>query len=308
MDEASAILVALGLPPPQTNKMSALTLLALCGLGPRGKWASADPANRTVTKGIMDFIAGKYGVRYAPNTRETFRRQVLHQLVQAGVAEYNPGAPDLPTNSPRAHYALTAEALAVVRAFGTGSWRTAVASFRRRRGRLVDLYSRRRKMRLVPVRLADGRLLRLSPGRHSRLQVAVVRKFAPRFAPGAVLAYLGDTSDKALSADETVLSSLGLEAGSHGKLPDVILHDRDGKRLFVVEAVTSHGPVTPKRVVELRSLLGACAAEIIFVTAFPDFATFRKHVASIAWETEVWIAEMPDHLIHYNGDKYLGRG
>jgi adenine-specific DNA-methyltransferase len=42
------------------------------------------------------------------------------------------------------------------------------------------------------------------------------------------------------------------------------------------------------------------------VTAFPDRVTFRKFAKDIAWETEVWIADNPDHMIHFNGDKFLG--
>ncbi|MFS2517149.1 MULTISPECIES: BsuBI/PstI family type II restriction endonuclease [Parabacteroides] len=29
-------------------------------------------------------------------------------------------------------------------------------------------------------------------------------------------------------------------------------------------------------------------------------------MADIAWETEVWIAENPGHMIHFNGDRFIG--
>ena len=109
--EAQKILNALGLPPAQQNDISALTLLALCGLGPRDAWEKAARRSLTVSKGIMAFIRDRYRKTYAPNTRETFRRQVLHQFVQGHIADYNPDNPSLATNSPLAHYALSEAAL-----------------------------------------------------------------------------------------------------------------------------------------------------------------------------------------------------
>lgn len=157
-----------------------------------------------------------------------------------------------------------------------------------------------------PVRIPKGRELLLSPGKHNEVQKAVVEEFAPRFAPGAHLLYLGDTEKKNLLLDQDALARLGIAITAHDKLPDVILHDEKRKWLFFVEAVTSHGPVTPKRLIELQEMAEGAEAGLVFVTAFPDFAEFRKHIDAIAWETEVWMADRPDHMIHYNGDRFLG--
>jgi type II restriction enzyme len=306
IEEAKEILKSLGLPSAQQNEMSALTLLALCGLHPKDKWRQSRRHSVTVTKGVMNFIAQEYGKQYAPNTRETFRRQVLHQFVQARIADYNPDAPDLPTNSPRAHYAITEAALAVVRAYGTRRWRPAVNQFLSSHGSLLTVYQRNREHRLVPVRLADGTTLKLSPGKHNELQASVIAEFAPRFAPGARLLYFGDTAKKNLYVSVEQLKTLNISITEHDKLPDVALHDEKRQWLFLIEVVTSHGPMTPKRIVELQKMFAGCGPGCIYVTAFPDFTEFRKHVKQIAWETEVWIAEMPDHLIHFNGDRFLG--
>ena len=161
-------------------------------------------------------------------------------------------------------------------------------------------------MREIPVRISTGEEIRLSPGRHNRLQAAVVTDFGARFAPGSTLLYLGDAASKLLHLDGEKLSQLGIPVNDHDKLPDVILYDEDRNWLFLIEAVTSHGPVSPKRVEELEATLDDCTAKRIYVTAFPDFRQFKRHVNNIAWETEVWIAEIPDHLIHFNGDKFLG--
>jgi hypothetical protein len=254
----------------------------------------------------MAFVAREYGKPYAPNTRETFRRQVLHQFVQARIADYNPDNPNLPTNSPRAHYALTEAALAVVRNYGTKRWESSVRKFLNQQGGLLTIYQKRRAVHLVPLRLSDGSMIHLSTGKHNELQAAVIESFAPRFAPGATLLYLGDTAKKYLYVDAESLASLGVPITKHDKLPDVVLHDRKRGWLFLVEAVTSHGPMTPKRVIELENMFAGCGAGCVYVSAFPDFKEFRRHLRQIAWETEVWIAELPDHLIHFNGDRFLG--
>ena len=294
------------MPAAQHNPMAGMTLIALCGLTPNSAWEKAERRRCTVTKGIMDYLAHHYGRTYAPNTRETFRRQVLHQFVQGGIANYNPFEPDLPTNSPNAHYAVTETALDVVQRYGTGDWESAVARFQREHGALIERYAQDRSRLLIPVRLPEGQVLRLSPGKHNAVQKAVVEEFAPRFAPGAHLLYLGDTEKKKLFVDRTRLAELNVPVTDHDKLPDVLLHDAARNRLFLVEAVTSHGPVSPSRRIDLEAMLAACHVGAIYVSAFPDFAEFRKHLAKIAWETEVWLCDSPDHLIHYDGDRFLG--
>jgi hypothetical protein len=306
IEDAKKILKALGIPSAQQNEISALTLLALCGLKSKDPWSKANRKSLTVTKGIMAFIAEHYQKLYAPNTRETFRRQVLHQFVQGRIADYNPDEPELPTNSPRAHYSLTVAALDAIRVFGTARWKIASRRFVSRQGTLLEIYRKERAARLVPVQLPGGHTLLLSPGKHNEVQAAVIRQFAPRFAPGAKLLYLGDTAKKNLFIDEGQLLALGIPITQHDKLPDVVLYDTKRGWLFLIEAVTSHGPMSPKRVYELEKMLTRCPIAKVFVTAFQNFNEFRKYIKDIAWETEVWIAEIPDHLIHYNGDKFLG--
>lgn len=306
IEEAKSILRFLGLPQAQQNEISALTLLALCNVGPKNRWSSASRVSMTITKGVMAFIQSKYKKTYAPNTRETFRRQVLHQFVQAQLVDYNPDDPSLPTNSPRAHYAISEAALSAVRTFGTVRWKKAVAEFALAQGSLVESYRKTRMTHGVPVTLPNGKVVALSPGKHNTLQAEIIEEFAPRFVPGAKLVYLGDTEKKNLVVDEKVAAELSIPITEHDKLPDVVLYDAKRKWLVLVEAVTSHGPMTPKRVHEFRQMFSQCPVQPVFVTAFPDFAEYRKNIKHIAWETEVWIAEIPDHLIHYNGDRFLG--
>jgi len=306
LKEAQQILFGLGLPSSQQNEISAYTLLALAELREDSKWTDATKKSKGVTKGIMQFIAETYDREYAPNTRETVRRQVLHQFVQARIIDLNPDIPDLPVNSPRTHYALTEEALETIQTYGTDAWEIACKAFIEKAGSLKSIYEKKREQFLIPIILSDNTELYLSPGKHNEVQRSIVEDFAPRFIKKPKLIYLGDTAKKDLYVDNEVLVALGIPINQHSKLPDVVLYDEDRDWLYLIEAVTSHGPVSPKRVVEIEEFLKGCKAGKVYVTAFPDFTEFKKHLNDIAWETEVWIMDAPDHMIHYNGDRFLG--
>ncbi len=304
IQEAQEILRALGLPPAQQNEISALTLLVLAQLSEETPWQAAQMRCLRIHD-ILGEIKARYGREYAENTRETIRRQVLHQFVQAGIAVPNPDRPDRPTNSPHYCYALTDLALRTIKAYSSERWERAVQSFRENRRALIEVYRRTRQRLKVRLRLGSGETYYLSPGRHNELQVAIVEEFGPRFVPGGVLVYLGDTENKTVILEASIFKKLGVPVPSHEKLPDVVLYDRERDWLFLVEAVTSHGPVSPKRHLELEEALRGCSAGRVYVTAFPDFSTFKRFLSDIAWETEVWIAEAPDHLIHFNGERLL---
>lgn len=142
--------------------------------------------------------------------------------------------------------------------------------------------------------------------KHNLLQKAIIEEFAPRFAPGAECLYVGDTAEKDLVKNEAKLKELGFEITLHDKMPDVVLYSPDKDWIYFIEAVTSVGPMNPKRIGEISEMTKDVQSGKIFATAFLDFATFKKFSQDLAWETEVWIADMPDHMIHLNGDKFLG--
>jgi len=306
IEEAQEILKAVGMPSKQYNEISALTLLALCGIGGEDSWADCTKSRQTLSKGLMSFIEIKYHKTYAPNSRESIRRQVLHQFVQARLVDHNPDNPHLPVNSSLNHYAISSEFLKVLKSYGTESWTYCLNDFILNVGRLSEVYLKERKLNMVPVKLPNGEIGKLSPGKHNELQAAIVEKFGPRFTNGGTLLYLGDTANKAFYVDEDTLNSLGIPITQHSKLPDVIIHDTDRNWLFLIEAVTSHGPVSPKRMLELEELLDECNVGKVYVTAFVDISEFNKHSKDIAWETEVWLMDIPDHMIHFNGDRFMG--
>jgi type II restriction enzyme len=225
---------------------------------------------------------------------------------QAGVTAYNPDNPNLPVNSPNAHYALTAEALAAIRAYGTPAFKKLVLKFVTDSKKRTAHYQTKRDIQRIPLKLADGNEIFLSPGTHNEVEVAVVTEFGSRFAKGSRLLYLGDTENKDVVFDGELLKKLGCKIIDHGKLPDVILYHEEKKWMFLVEAVASHGPMSQKRVNELKDIFGGAGLGLVFVSAFPDFGEFKRHAKEIAWDTEVWLADAPDHLIHYNGDRFVG--
>jgi hypothetical protein len=299
------ILASLGFPAEQRNDRSALCLLALLNLG-RGESMDQAEAPLIGITPMIEFAFEQYGKKYAPNTRETFRRQTIHQFVQAGLALYNPDDPTRPVNSPRAVYQIEPSALALIRRFGTDAWEQSLAEYLSSRETLIAKYAQERTMAQVPVQVAPGKTISLSPGLHSELIKAIVEEFGSRFAPNGILIYVGDTGDKWGYYDEDALSRLGVTVDSHGKMPDVLLHDKDRNWLLLIESVTSHGPVNSKRHSELVALFSTSTAGLVFVTAFPSRVLMTRYLADIAWETEVWVADAPSHLIHFNGERYLG--
>lgn len=159
---------------------------------------------------------------------------------------------------------------------------------------------------MIPVKIKDGRKISLSPGEHSALIKTIVEDFGSRYAPGGELVYVGDTGDKYGFFDEELLLGLGVKLDNHGKMPDVVIYLRNRNWLLLIESVTSHGPVDSKRHGELAMLFKNCSAGLVYVSAFPNRKVFLKYLEAIAWESEVWIADAPTHLIHFNGVRFLG--
>lgn len=254
----------------------------------------------------MDWVRRHYRKDYAPNTRETIRRQSMHQFVDAGIVLYNPDDPKRPVNSPKAVYQIAPEALQLLRSFQTKRWSSGLATWRAQHEALQGKYAMQREQNLVPVTLPGGAKIVLSPGVHSELIRAIIEEFAPRFAPGSTLIYVGDTATKWGHFDAALLASLGVTVGAHGKMPDVVLHFAERNWLLLVESVTSHGPVDGKRHAELAHLFAHSTPGLVYVTAFPDRAIMGRYLSQIAWESEVWVADAPSHLIHFNGDRFLG--
>lgn len=305
IEAAHQIIISLGFPRAQQNERSALCLLALLNLTPGKAWTDAENPLVGITP-IIDWLREHYDKEYAPNTRETIRRQTMHQFCDAGIALYNPDRADRPVNSPKAVYQIEPATLALLRTFNTPAWHDELTTYLVQRETLVARYAKEREQNRVPVEISPGKEITLSPGEHSELIRAIIENFAPRFAPRSVLVYVGDTGDKWSYIDVDLLTELGISVNSHGKMPDVVLYYAEKNWLFLVESVTSHGPVDGKRHYELANLFAKSKPAVVYVSAFPNRAIMGQYLSEIAWETEVWVADAPSHLIHFDGSRFLG--
>lgn len=305
IEQAISILKDLGLPKAQQNERSGLCLLALLNLTQDKSWSEAESHLIGITP-MMEFSRDNYGKEYAPNSRETFRRFTMHQFVDAGIALYNPDKPDRPVNSPKAVYQIELETLNLLRKYNTPVWGSALEDYLSVRQTLVERYAKEREQNKIPVQIAEGKEIYITPGEHSELIKAIIEDFAPRYAPGAKLIYAGDTGEKMGYFDKELLRQLGVVVDSHGKMPDVVIYFPKKDWLLLVESVTSHGPVDGKRHEELARLFKESKAGIVYVTAFPNRSVMARYLSELAWETEVWVADAPSHLIHFNGVRFLG--
>lgn len=305
LELAKRLLEQLDMPPKQQSPLCCLALLAMAKL--REDTPCSQATNDWLRiHDVIAFIGENYGVMYAENSRETFRKQAMHPFRTAALIEDNGKA----TNSPNYRYRITSEFLKVIQDTNEEEGHlcegnASLSLFLKRHESLSAIYASKKRMQKMPVRI-NNKDFTFSPGKHNQLQKAVIEEFAPRFAPNSECLYVGDTIRKDMVKETEKLSQLGFEITLHDKMPDVVLYREDKNWIYFIEAVTSVGPMDPKRIVEIEAMTGKVTAGKICVTAFLDFRTFKKFSGQLAWETEVWIADMPDHMIHLNGDKFLG--
>ena len=300
IEETREFLQIIGMPKAQQADICCYVILAMAGVKPDMRWEEA--TNEWIRiHDIIQFANSYYGTTYAENSRETFRKQALHHFRTAALVEDNGKA----TNSPNYRYRLTEETLQMLRVRDTIEWQPSVRRFLHYHQSLIEMYASKKKMSMMPVKI-NGQDFSFSSGKHNELQKVIIEEFAPRFAPNAECLYVGDTIEKDLVKNVAKLTELGFEITLHDKMPDVVLYREDKDWLYFVESVTSVGPMDPKRILEITEMTKNVTAEKIFVTAFLDFKTYKRFSENLAWETEVWIAEMPEHMIHLNGDKFLG--
>ncbi len=300
VEEAVTVLKALGLPRAQLNERSALTLLALLNLDPTLPWYQAKSVSLGITP-IMNYMKAQYGKDYAPNTRETICRQTIHQFRDAALIITNPDDPDRPINSPATVYKLEQTVLELLRTYGSPTWHETLSTYLASTETLKQKYAQERQMKRIPI----NETLSLSPGGQNILIKEICDKFIPNFTPGGKLLYVGDAEEKFALFEQTFLSNLGINIDAHGKMPDLIIHYSTQNWIVLVEAVTSHGPISPQRRTELEDLCQGTLADLVFITAFLSRKAMVQYLSSISWETDVWVADSPEHLIHFNGESLL---
>lgn len=300
IEQIRKFLSDVGMPQKQQADVCCYTLQAMADVKPEDKWDEA--TNDWIRiHDIIEFTNKNYDIQYAENSRETFRKQALHHFRNAALIEDNGKA----TNSPNYRYRITEETLELIKSIGSESYARILTYFLSTHEQLVDKYASKKEMEKMPVNINNEEFT-FSPGKHNELQKAIIEEFAPRFAPHSECLYVGDTIEKDLVKNVDKLQELGFEITLHDKMPDVVLYREDKNWIYFIESVTSVGPMDSKRIVEIEEMTKNVTAGKIYVTAFLDFDTYKKFSKDLAWDTEVWLAEEPEHMIHLNGDRFMG--
>lgn len=312
INAALTMLHAFGIPTTGTGRRRecmAMAFIAVAGVTPSKGWSAAEDFEQgrsLKSRDIIDFRNAHLGEQGSSGSYDDIRREDLKLLVAAGIVVNS--VPGSAHNAPNRGYALHPEFARAVRTYGTDAWDFELADVMENYETLRAQLSADRAMDRVPIRVAKGVELNFGPGRHNELQAAIVHEFLPRYGHGAEVLYIGDAEDKGAHYDEDRLRELGFFSLEHEELPDVVAYSVEQDWLYVIEAVATSGPVDTLRHARLRKLLeGVACAGVVYVTAFHDRGkVFRQFLAEIAWETEVWCASEPDHLIHFDGERFLG--
>jgi type II restriction enzyme len=308
INEALDILESVGIPLNSKTERG-LERMAVCFLAIAGvteDWCKSKENSNLKSRDIIRIVNENFEENISSGSYDDIRRKDLKLLVLAEIVINSGVGKRSATNDPTRGYALHPDFKKLVVTYKTSNWSKSLKAFNKNRPSLALILSRQRNLSIIPVKLPDGKPLELSLGEHNVLQKAIIEEFLPRFGADCEVFYIGDTSNKILHIEETELKKLKFFVLSHDELPDIIAFSRKNNWLYLIEAVHSSGPMSETRVFELKKLLKECKSELIFVTGFLTRADFKKWMLDVAWETEVWIADNPDHLVHFNGHKFLG--
>jgi type II restriction enzyme len=313
--EALLILETLGIPLKgltlRRQEKMAKVFLAVAGMKPGDLWSTAKDSTSNggfnlQTRQIISFINLHLDEKISLGSYDDIRRKDLVLPVEAMLILASAKNPNANTNDGTRGFALNPDAASVIRTFGTDLWQNRVDFFLAQRPTLATELSRTREIARIPVTIKEGVNLSFSAGKHNLLQKNIIEELLPIFGHGAEILYVGDTENKRLYKDEEGLRSIQFFELAHEKLPDVVAYSADKGWLFLIEAVTTANPITELRLRTLKKLTESSSADVVYITAFPDRTTYRKFAHDIAWETEVWLADAPQHMIHFNGHKFIG--
>ncbi len=307
---ATEILTVIGFPiqdlTPRRSERVEMALLATANIDSTSKVnhpKTIDDGIVMKTRDIINFMNSHFGEDISSGSYDDIRRKDLKQLILGSIVMRT--NENLARNDSTRGYALNHSAAPLFQSYGTASWAHEVEKFVDTHGSVTDLLDRTRDIVRIPITI-EGKTLEFSNGEHNVLQKAIVEEFLPIYGYSAEVLYIGDTADKYLHLAQERLDELGFFKLDHGELPDVVAYSQSKNWLYLIEAVHSSGPISENRLLELKKLTKNCKADIVYITAFLDRTIFRTWVKDIAWETEVWIADNPTHLIHFNGDKFMG--
>jgi type II restriction enzyme len=307
IEEAIEILAAVGIPIEDKTERSqermAMAFLAVAGV--TKQWGETIEKRLLKTREIINFVNTHFEENLSSGSYDDIRRKDLKLLVLADLIQNSSNNPYAATNDPTRGYRLEARFIELIKTYKTVEWQELLEKYLEGKTLLKTQLARKRNIEKVAIVLPDSNRLELSAGQHNVLQKHIIAEFLPRYGKNCEILYIGDTANKLLYIDQRKLAILNFFELSHNELPDIIAYDAMNNWLYLIEAVHSSGPINEIRRLELKKLTADCKAEIIYVTAFLNRTQFRKWAGEIAWETEVWIADNPDHLIHFDGSKFL---
>ncbi|WP_072681613.1 BsuBI/PstI family type II restriction endonuclease [Arcobacter sp. LA11] len=310
--EAVKVLEEFNIPLGKTGRRierTALSFLAVCQIKPSSNWSNVKSKEDNIdlkSRDIIKFINENYGENISSGSYDDIRRKDLKMVVLDGIVARS--KPLTSTNDSTRGYCLPNEYKECLQSFNTRNWNLEVEKMKKIKVSLKEKLERERELNRISIKIDEEKEIKFSPGEHNELQKDIIEEFLPRFGYGAKLLYVGDTEDKYAYLDEDSLKKLNFFELSHQELPDIVAYCEDRNWLYLIEAVHSSGPIDDarKHILETSLKDSNCKADLIFITAFNTKAKFRQYSAQLAWETESWIADAPDHMIHFNGDKFIG--
>lgn len=311
INEALDILQSVGIPfsGKRTRGLESMAMSFLAVAGVTKSWKDAKGQNEhrhLKTRDIIKFINENFEENISSGSYDDIRRKHLKLLVLSDLILNSANNPSAAQNDPTRGYTLSGEFKALVNYYRTEEWEIKLKLFIKNRPSLQEILQRKRDIPKVRVTLPSGHILEFSRGGHNQLQREIIEEFLPRFGSGCKVLYVGDATDKFLLREDDKLNELGFFELSHDSLPDIVAYNEAKNWIFLIEAFFTSGPMSEERILELKKSLKNCTGDLIFITAFTSKADFRKNVVDIGWETEVWTADNPDHLVHFNGGKFFG--
>ena len=311
INEALDILSSVGIPFAGKRERGlesmAMAFLAVAGITNNWKEAKGQSENRHLkTREIIKYINLYYEENISSGSYDDIRRKHLRLPYLAGLILNSADNPSASHNDPTRGYTLSSDFKDLVMYYNTSDWDIKLKLFNKNKPSLQEILKRKRDMPKVRVKLPTGHILDFSQGGHNQLQREIIDEFLPRFGNGCEILYIGDASNRYLLREDEKLQNLGFFELSNDSLPDIVAYDLNKNWLFLIEAFYSSGPMNEERILELKKAAKDCKADLIFVTAFISKSEFKRNVSEIGWESEVWTADNPDHLIHFNGGKFLG--
>lgn len=259
------------------------------------------------SRDILSFENDNYGETIADSSYDDIRRQDLILPIEAGIVLSSSSKEKQATNNPSRGYALSPAFANLLHHYNMPDWADALKTYIQETISLREELERKRNLTKVPVTLPGGKMIDLSFGEHNDLQKAIIEVFLPLYGFGAEVLYVGDTKDKFLHLEKEALEALNFFPLEHEELPDIVAYSKEKNLLYLIEAYHSTGEWNEIRVRKVKRKLeqSQCSAQIVFFTAFENKNVFKQKAKDIAWETEVWIADAPEHLVHFNGYKFL---